>query len=84
MSTLVCRYGRASYGRATEEQATEEISRLVIETARQQPATLKDFRTPVLAIEMQTRLLEFGTQQIPAHWQSPGGNCKEVLPLPDL
>ncbi len=59
-------------------QATEEISRLVIETASQRPATVKDFRTQELAIEMKT-----GTEQIPAHRQSPGGNRKEVSPLPN-
>jgi hypothetical protein len=36
----------------------EELSRLEIETASQRPATLKDFRTQEIAIEMQTRLLE--------------------------
>jgi hypothetical protein len=38
-------------------QATEQLSRLVIETASQRPATQKDFRTQELAIEMQTRRL---------------------------
>jgi hypothetical protein len=36
---------------------------LVIETASQRPATLKDFRTEELAIEMQTRLLELSKFQ---------------------
>jgi hypothetical protein len=44
-------------------QATEEFSRLVIETASQRPATLKDFRTQELASEMQTRLLELSKFQ---------------------
>ncbi len=39
-------------------QATDELSRLVIETAGQRPATLKDFRTQELALERQTRLWE--------------------------
>jgi hypothetical protein len=37
-------------------QATEELSRLVTESACQQPATLKDFQTQELAIEMHTLL----------------------------
>ncbi len=41
----------------------EELSRLIIETASQRPATLKDFRTQELAIEMQTRLLELSKFQ---------------------
>jgi hypothetical protein len=53
-------------------QATEEISRLVIETAGQLPATRKDFRTQELAIEMQTRLLE------PSKFQ-PIGNLQEEI-----
>jgi hypothetical protein len=50
-------------------RATDELSRLVIETAIQRPATLKDFRTPELALERQTQLWElskfepFGTHQ---------------------
>ncbi len=55
-------------------QATEELSRLVIETASQRPATLKDFREQELAIEMQTRLLELSKFQ---------PICEEVLQLPD-
>jgi hypothetical protein len=39
-------------------QATEELSRLVFDTACQRPATLNDFRTQEVALEMQTRLLE--------------------------
>jgi hypothetical protein len=39
-------------------RATDELSKLVIETAGQRPATLKDFRTQELALERQTRLLE--------------------------
>jgi hypothetical protein len=39
-------------------RATYELSRLVIETAGQRPATLKDFRTQELALERQTRLWE--------------------------
>ncbi len=35
-------------------QATEEISTLVFETASQRHATLKDFRTQELALDMQT------------------------------
>ncbi len=35
-------------------RATDEQSRLVIETAGQLPATLKDFRMQELALEMQT------------------------------
>ncbi len=38
--------------------ATDELSRLVIETASQRPATLKDFRTQKLALERQTQLWE--------------------------
>jgi hypothetical protein len=41
----------------------EELSKLVIETAYQRPATLKDFRTQELAIEMQIRLLELSNSQ---------------------
>jgi hypothetical protein len=44
-------------------QATEELSRLVFETASQRPATLEDFRTQELAIEMQTWLLELSKFQ---------------------
>jgi hypothetical protein len=39
-------------------RATDELSRLVIETADQRPATLKDLRTQELALDMQTRLWE--------------------------
>ncbi len=39
-------------------RAIDELSRLVIETAGQRPATLKDFRTQELALEWQTRLWE--------------------------
>jgi hypothetical protein len=39
-------------------RATDELSRLVIETASQRPATLKDFRTRELALEMQSQLWE--------------------------
>ncbi len=38
--------------------ATDELSRLIIETAGQRPATLKDFRTQELALERQTQLWE--------------------------
>jgi hypothetical protein len=38
--------------------ATNELSGLVIETAGQRPATLKDFHTQELALEMQTQLWE--------------------------
>ncbi len=38
--------------------ATDELSRLVIETAGQRPATLKDFRTQELALERQAQLWE--------------------------
>ncbi len=44
-------------------QATEELSRLVTETARQQPATQKDFRTQELAINIQTLLFKLGKFQ---------------------
>ncbi len=44
-------------------QATEELSRLVTETASQRPATLKDFRTQELEIEMQTRFWELSNFQ---------------------
>ncbi len=44
-------------------QATQGFSRLVIETARQRPPTLKDLRTQELAIEMQTRLQELNKFQ---------------------
>jgi hypothetical protein len=40
------------------DRATDELSRLVIETACQRPAKLKDFRTQGLALEMQTQLWE--------------------------
>ncbi len=39
-------------------RATDDLSRLVIETASQRPATLKDFRTQELALERQTQLWE--------------------------
>ncbi len=39
-------------------RATDELSRMVIETAGQRPAMLKDFRTQELALERQTRLWE--------------------------
>ena len=39
-------------------RATDELSRLVIETASQRPATLKDFRTQEFALERQTQLWE--------------------------
>jgi hypothetical protein len=39
-------------------RATDDLSRLVIETAGQRPATLKDLRTQELLLDMQTRLLE--------------------------
>jgi hypothetical protein len=39
-------------------RATDELSRLVIETASQRPATPKDFRTQELALERQTQLWE--------------------------
>jgi hypothetical protein len=38
--------------------ATDDLSRLVIETAGQRPATLKYLQTQELALDMQTRLLE--------------------------
>ncbi len=41
-----------------ELRATDELSRFVIETASQRPATLKDFRTRELALERQTQLWE--------------------------
>jgi hypothetical protein len=44
-------------------RATDELSRLVIETAGQRPATLKDLRTQELALEMQTLLWEFSKFQ---------------------
>jgi hypothetical protein len=44
-------------------QATEQLSRLVIEAAGQRPATLKDFRTQELAIEIRTLLLELSKFQ---------------------
>ncbi len=37
-------------------RATDDLSRLVIETAGQRPATLKDFHTQELALERQTQL----------------------------
>ncbi len=39
-------------------RATDELSRLVIETTGQRPATLEDFRTQELALERQTQLWE--------------------------
>ncbi len=62
-------------------QATEELSRLVIETASQQPAKLKDFWTQELAIEMQTRLLELSKFQFISSLQEE--ITKKVLPLPN-
>ncbi len=50
--------------------ATDELSTLVIETAGQRPATLKDMRTQELAIDMQTRRMELS--KIPVHRQAPG------------
>ncbi len=44
-------------------RATDELSRLVIETASQRPATLKNFRTQELAPEMQTRLWDLSKFQ---------------------
>ncbi len=44
-------------------RATEDLSRLVIETAGQRPATLKDLRTQELALDMQTQLLELSKFQ---------------------
>jgi hypothetical protein len=41
----------------------DELSRLVIETAGQQPATQKGFRTQELALDMQTRLWELSKFQ---------------------
>ncbi len=38
--------------------ATDELSRLVIETASQRPATIEDFWTQKLALERQTQLWE--------------------------
>jgi hypothetical protein len=55
-------------------RATDELSRLVIETAGQRPATLKDFRTQELALERQTNSA-MGIKQIRAHRYTPGGNC---------
>ncbi len=37
-------------------RATDELSRLVIETASQRPATLKDFWTQELVLERQAQL----------------------------
>ncbi len=44
-------------------RATDELSRLIIETASQRPAILKDFRTQELALERQTRLRELSKFQ---------------------
>ncbi len=44
-------------------RATDDLSRLVIETAGQQSATLKDLQTHELALDMQTRLLELSKFQ---------------------
>ncbi len=55
-------------------RATDELSRLVIETAGQRPATLKDFRTQELALERQTNSA-MGIKQIRAHQYTPEGNC---------
>jgi hypothetical protein len=52
--------------------ATDEFLRLVIETAGQRPSTLKDMRTQELAIDMQTRLLQF------SKFQSIGSLQEEV------
>jgi hypothetical protein len=46
------------YSKSFCVRATDELSRLVIETASQRPATLKDFRTQELALERQTQLWE--------------------------
>jgi hypothetical protein len=43
--------------------ATDELSRLVIETAGQRPAAIKDFRTQEFALERQTRLWELSKFQ---------------------
>jgi hypothetical protein len=43
--------------------ATDELSRLVIETAGQLPATPKDFRTQELVLDIQTRLWELSKFQ---------------------
>ncbi len=48
-------------------RATDELSRLVIETASQRHATLRDFWTQELALEM-------GIERIPAHRNTPGGH----------
>jgi hypothetical protein len=53
--------------------ATDELSRLVIETTSQRPATLKDFRTQELALEMQNRLWELCKFQ-------PIGTHREEIP----
>jgi hypothetical protein len=43
--------------------AADELSRLIIETGGQRPATLKDMQTQELAIDMQIRLLELSKFQ---------------------
>ena len=47
-------------------RATNVLSRLVIETAGQRPATLKDLRAQELVLDMQTRLLELGENSSPS------------------
>ncbi len=55
-------------------RATDELSRLVIETASQRPATLKDFRTEELALERQTQLWELLVSNF-----EPIGTRQEVI-----
>ncbi len=43
--------------------ATDDLSRLVIETAGQRPATLKDLPTQELALDIETLLLELSKFQ---------------------
>jgi hypothetical protein len=58
-------------------QAREELSRLVTESGSQRPATtLQDYRTHSdtgACNRDANSAMEI--KQIPAHWQSPGGNC---------
>ncbi len=55
-------------------RATDELSRLVIESAGQRPATLKDFRTKELALKRQTRLWDLELNKF-----EPNGTHQEEI-----
>jgi hypothetical protein len=57
-------------------RATDELSRMVIETDGQRPATLKDFRTQELALERQTQLWELSkSEPIGIHKEEIANKC---------